>query len=150
MEIRRALASDYGGVCKIRTLTIGGEYFQKTFEDEIQNTDYVFIVAQQAAQIWGYGILELTPPEASVIEVAVRPESQGQGLGKTVLKHLLEEAGAKNCCDFFLEVRESNWRAQKLYVSAGFVLLSRRKAYYKNPEEDALMFCLRYAVDPPA
>ena len=81
-------------------------------------------------------------PESEILRVAVLPEHRIVGVGYSLVDSMLFRAinrGAKKC---FLEVRESNIAAQCLYESVCFRVKGKRKKYYKNPTEDALIMVL--------
>ena len=68
--------------------------------------------------------------EAHLLNLCVRPESQRQGIGKKLLVHLFTLARHHDAEIMFLEVRESNATARRLYDKAGFNELGTRKDYY--------------------
>lgn len=72
--------------------------------------------------------------ESEIINLAVDPKYQGQGIAKELLQDILNEAKT-----WLLEVRESNIKAKALYESLGFEVIAQRKQYYQNPREDALI-----------
>jgi ribosomal-protein-alanine acetyltransferase len=76
--------------------------------------------------------------------IVVAPEAQRKGIGKKLLTALLARAKETNSESVFLEVRESNAAARKLYEKTGFERTGQRKSYYINPTEDAVLY--RYAV----
>jgi ribosomal-protein-alanine N-acetyltransferase len=80
-----------------------------------------------------------TPPEREVLNIAVKPEFRRQGLAALLLGHEL-----KRKANIFLEVRESNVGAIQLYKNAGFMQLSRRRHYYDNPRESAIVMRLKW------
>ena len=55
------------------------------------------------------------------------------------MNEIFDRAKEKECHSIFLEVRESNVAAVELYKSYGFVSTGKRKGYYSNPKEDALL-----------
>ncbi len=77
-------------------------------------------------------------PEWELENIAVLPEFRRHGLGHQLLSALLEHARLQEAERIFLEVRESNLAAVRLYEAAGFEQLGRRRGYYLNPTEDAL------------
>ena len=90
----------------------------------------------------GLGILRIIGDEAEIITIATLPEYRQQGIGKKIVQSMLGLAKKQNVKEIFLEVRESNIAAQKLYLSAGFAIISKRKNYYHNEDgtcEDALI-----------
>jgi ribosomal-protein-alanine acetyltransferase len=90
-----------------------------------------FIVAQAIAGEW------------EIENIAVDASVRRRGLGKRLLMHLLEMARAKGAKSVFLEVRESNSIARSIYENASFSEAGRRKRYYENPKEDAILYRLK-------
>lgn len=87
--------------------------------------------------VLGYAGLWLLVDEAHICTIAVHPQWQGRGLGELLLLALLDqsrELGARNAT---LEVRVSNNAALALYLKYGFEVVSRRKGYYTDNNEDA-------------
>ncbi len=97
-------------------------------------------------ELVGYTIMstEMDVGEAHVLNLCVRPESQGAGIGRQLLEHLLEEVRHSGCHLILLEARPSNPAAIHLYRSTGFEQIGRRKGYYPTSagREDALVFAL--------
>ena len=77
--------------------------------------------------------------------IVVSPAARRTGIGKRLLDALLQAARETNNAAVFLEVRESNHEARAFYEHVGFKLDGRRKSYYFNPSEDAILY--RLAVD---
>ena len=78
--------------------------------------------------------------ECEVANLAIDPSRRSDGLGAFLLDALLLQARAEGLLVIFLEVRESNTRARRLYESRSFHEVGRRTKYYRHPEEDALIF----------
>jgi len=92
----------------------------------------------------GYAILSVAAGEAHVLNLCIRPEFRGRGLGRAMLQHLLELARAGQARELFLEVRPSNFAAIRLYQSMGLQQVGLRRAYYQaeNGREDAVVMSL--------
>ncbi len=92
-------------------------------------------------QIEGYGVLSLAPGECHLLNLTVRPEAQGQGIGRKLLRALMKKAAEHPVDSLFLEVRPSNEVAVRLYLSEGFNEVGVRKRYYpaERGREDALV-----------
>lgn len=92
-------------------------------------------------QIAGFYIGELVLDESSLIEICIHPEFQGKGLGRTLLAHYVKTATDKGAMSCWLEVRESNIAAHKLYQSMDFNEVDRRINYYPTAtgKEDAII-----------
>ena len=74
--------------------------------------------------------------------IIVAPNSRRAGIGRRLLSALIERAKQSQSETVFLEVRESNVAARALYVKCGFRQTGRRKSYYSNPLEDAILYRL--------
>jgi ribosomal-protein-alanine N-acetyltransferase len=87
--------------------------------------------------------------ELHVANLAVTPKFRRRGLGRRLLHHVLSRAVQRGLKSATLEVRSGNQAAQTLYVSFGFQIVGRRKRYYTNNREDALLMQLPH-LDPVA
>jgi len=93
----------------------------------------------KVAPIVGYSGLWLMVDEAHIATIASHPEWRGRGIGELLLLNMLRVAQQLNAINTTLEVRVSNTAAQNLYHKYGFVEVGRRKAYYQDNREDALI-----------
>ena len=89
--------------------------------------------------IIGYAGFWMMYDEAHISTLAVRATHRRQGLGELLLISLLDEACRLGAARATLEVRVSNLAAQALYAKYGFQQVGRRKAYYSDNREDALI-----------
>jgi len=103
---------------------------------------YCCWVLEQDGEIIGHGVLSVAVGEAHVLNVCVRPDRQGRGLGRRILDRLLRLAREHAADTAFLEVRASNTVAQRLYESAGFNEIGLRRNYYPahKGREDAVVY----------
>lgn len=99
---------------------------------EQENTDYFF--EYMNGQLGGFLSIQNLVGELEITNIAVRKECQGQGIAKRLMEQLDERSET-----VFLEVRESNLPAQALYQKYHFEMIGRRKEYYHNPIEDAIL-----------
>ena len=108
------------------------------FRDSLRQAHECWVLLL-GAQLVGHGVLSAVAHEAELLNLCVAPRAQGKGLGATLLAHLLERARARDCDEVFLEVRDSNLPARRLYRRAGFEEIGRRREYYPGPKgaEDA-------------
>lgn len=89
--------------------------------------------------------------ESELLEIAVQPAMQGRGYGKALLAQAIALARRNGAVRMFLEVRESNARARKMYTSFGFEETGRRKNYYptENGREDAILMTAQISRSVP-
>lgn len=83
-------------------------------------------------------------PEWEIENVVVAKSSRRRGVGSQLVREILALARASGAQTIFLEVRESNQPARRLYESCGFATTGRRSKYYSAPEEDAVLFRLTF------
>jgi ribosomal-protein-alanine N-acetyltransferase len=95
--------------------------------------------ADSSPIVWGYGGFWLMYDEAHISTLGVRPEWRGRGWGELLLLTMLEEAHRLRSRVATLEVRVSNMPAQSLYLKYRFEQVGRRKGYYADNREDALI-----------
>ena len=83
-----------------------------------------------------------SPGEWEIENIVVDSAVRRQGVGAALIRELAVRAKEKGAIRFHLEVRASNTPAIALYKKLGFVETTRRRGYYQNPEEDAILFSL--------
>lgn len=90
----------------------------------------------------GFAFVQLVLDEATLLNICVHPDSQGKGIGKFLLLHILSELEDNIVNSCFLEVRVSNRSAISLYKKLGFELVGVRPDYYPDVSgrEDAKIF----------
>ena len=87
----------------------------------------------------GYIVARLSVGELHINNVAVRDEYRRRGIGTALVNRILEEGRRSHASTAFLEVRAGNTAAQALYERCCFVVFARRRNYYADPAEDALL-----------
>ena len=99
-------------------------------------------VMELDSDIIGYAVFIIAVAECHILNICVNPELHGKGLGRHLLREVLECAAAAQAKCAFLEVRPSNAHAISLYESEGFNEVGTRKKYYpaKHGREDAVIF----------
>jgi len=92
-------------------------------------------------EVVAYGVMSVAVGESHILNLCVRPDMQGQGLGRKLLGYLLGVARGHHTDTVFLEVRPSNRVAIGLYSTLGFNQVGVRRAYYpaRRGREDALI-----------
>jgi len=78
--------------------------------------------------------------EWEIENIVIANSAQRRGLGTRLVQEVLERAQTQGAQAVLLEVRESNRAARGLYSKLGFVESGRRKSYYRNPGEDAVLY----------
>ena len=113
------------------------------FENELSHSPPTLFALRRDSGIIGFVVARFHPPEMDIVNLAVAEEHQRLGFGGHLLRLLLERARLEGVQRVFLEVRESNSRARDLYLRSGFTETQRRKNFYKDPAEDAILMGLK-------
>ncbi len=110
---------------------------------------YCCWVMEQDEEIIAYGVMSVAVGESHILNLCVRPESQGLGLGAAILHYLLDLARKHRADNAFLEVRPSNRAAKRLYQTAGFDDVGMRRNYYPagRGREDAVIMARSLAIE---
>ena len=98
-----------------------------------QASSTYFLALGEEWQVLGFVAIQETLYEAEVLQIAVKRAFQRQGLAQQLLAQLPDQK------EIFLEVRMSNQPAQGLYKKMHFEEIARRKNYYHDPIEDAVI-----------
>ena len=102
---------------------------------------YFGYLLKQGQTLLGFYIGEYVAGEATLMDVCVAPDHQGQGFGKQLLIHFTDHAKSLGATELFLEVRAKNISALMMYINWGFVEVGRRTGYYPSNigYEDAIV-----------
>ena len=139
IEIRKMRSSDLPKVMLIELATFTMPWGESTFRGLLRRKDSDLLVAEFKGDIAGYAVFWAVMDQGELGNVAVDEEYRGRGIGSKLIKAVLERAHERSVHEIFLEVRKSNVRAQDLYKGFGFAEVGRRKNYYLEPLEDALV-----------
>jgi ribosomal-protein-alanine N-acetyltransferase len=142
---------DLDEVLEIERLSFKTPWSRAAFRYEIvQNRVARCVVVRAEARLAGYLCLWEIGHEIHITNLAVHPHRRGQGLARALLQATLEDGRARGVTLAFLEVRPSNVEALGLYESLGFSVIGRRKGYYFDTGEDALVMETRLSGARPA
>lgn len=115
----------------------------KDFQLAFDNPYAIYMVAKNEEKVLGVSGLYHVLGEGMITNVAVLAEYRGQGIAERMLTQLIGVAQTQKVTAFTLEVRESNIPAIKVYERLGFSTEGKRKLFYDNPKEDALIMWKR-------
>ena len=134
------VAADIPAVLKIEALSFSSSWPANAFANEINDNKLAhYFVGRIDNRIVGYGGIWVILEDSHITTIAVHPDLRGQKRGEELLVFLLDQAIARGASWITLEVRESNVVAQKLYRKYGFTIVSTRRGYYSDNNENALV-----------
>ena len=137
--IRDAQASDVPAVVAIEWASFPDPWSAQSFRGLVSQPPARFRVAEVLGEIAGYSVAWQVGDEAELANLAVAAAARRQGVGRALLDDLLRHADERGVATTYLEVREGNAAAQALYRSRGFAEAGRRRHYYREPVEDAVV-----------
>ena len=141
---RPARPADLDAVCAIAQSSLfSARWSRAQYEEEIVSGRGLFAVLEDG-EVQGYLVLRKVSPEAQLVDLAVRPQDHGRGLGRTLLDCAVGAARAWGCARITLEVSAANEPALRLYRRAGFQVVGRRPKFY-NDRSDAILMDLHLA-----
>ncbi len=141
-----ATSEDLDGLLTIENACFNAPWTRKHFEAELEGNRFSHIVAvphphpeADSPSLIAYICAWIIFEEVRFLNLAVLPDFRRRGIAQGLIGEMLRRADQENCQRGLLEVRESNSSALNLYKSLNFKEYARRRAYYTNPSEDAIL-----------
>lgn len=139
-SIELMTATDLDAVLAIERVSFPTPWSREAFLYELrQNQVARSWVARAERGVVGYLCLWELGMELHITNLAVHPACRRQGIARTLVATILEDARRRGFTVAVLEVRPSNQEARGLYERFGFQVVARRKGYYFDTGEDALV-----------
>lgn len=144
-RLRPMRADDLPQILAIEARAYPFPWPQEYFTRCLSNDGFYTWVLEEGGEILGYGVMAVYTTKVHILNLCVRPEQQGKGLGTHILTHMLDRARQRGAQVALLEVRPSNQPARNLYTTLGFTRAGVRRGYYpaKQGREDALILARR-------
>jgi ribosomal-protein-alanine N-acetyltransferase len=146
LVVERAEADDLPVMLEIERASYSHPWTPRNFEGELRSEHGVFLVLREAAAahdqdrgVRAYCAFRVVAGEMHLMNLTVGSDQRRRGTGRFLLGLVLDLGKRRGASACFLEVRESNAAALGLYRTAGFEEAGRRKGYYRQPREDALL-----------
>ena len=139
LTFRAMTTDDADAVAAIEEKSFAMPWKRDDFWREAKNELAAYIVGELDGKVVAYAGAWVSFNQAEVMSVAVVPELRGQGVGTILFGELIKAVKARGATAITLEVRPSNEAAIKLYKNFGLKSVGRRKGYYFDNGEDALI-----------
>ena len=140
VTVRAAEERDLAAIHAIECASFGDPWALEGFRDLIEHPRAKMEVAVDASgEVLGYAVAWYVADESEIANFAVAPSARRRGVGALLLDRILRAAAEFGAKTVFLEVRESNEEARKLYEARAFEVAGKRNNYYRKPDEDALI-----------
>ncbi len=143
MAIRIAEFNDLGAILALERQTTGAAHWTAEQYKQLMGSGVV-LVAEQGDRLCGFISAQAVVGEWEIENVVVAAQWLRRGIGSELIKALMKRARNQAATAILLEVRESNRAARGLYEKRGFREVGRRRTYYADPVEDAILYALRF------
>lgn len=137
--LRDMTPSDLATVVAIERASYSVPWSEATFRGLLRRRDAELVAAECEGRIVGYAVFWSVLDQGELGNVAVHEAARGLGIGACLVEEIIERAARRRVREVFLEVRPSNTVARQLYERHGFTAVGRRRNYYQEPVEDALV-----------
>ncbi len=139
VELRDMRDADMQRVVEVERRSYSVPWSETTFLGLLRRRDAEIVVATIAGDIIGHAVYWHVLDQGELGNVAVIETMRGRGIGAQLVAEIVKRATARGIRELFLEVRPSNTSARQLYEKFGFEQVGRRRNYYQEPIEDALV-----------
>ena len=144
LQIRKMTLEDVPTVLVLDQISFSLPWPERSFRFELtENTASRCWVAEVDGRIVGMVVGWLLVDEMHIATIATHPDYRRQGIASKLLLHTLLKSMDEGARTSFLEVRESNLAAQEMYLKFGYEKTGRRKRYYRDNDEDAILMLLK-------
>ena len=137
--IRKMTEEDVAAVAALEAENFSRPWSYDAFFQTLSDENYIVLIAKEKDAFLGYCVLLCTGEEADITNVCTASAARGKGVAIEMMTALMEAGKSRGVAEFFLEVRESNTPARKLYTKLGFEEIGLRKNYYEEPREHAVL-----------
>ena len=126
-------------IAELEKICFSDPWSESSIASELSNPLSCWLVAVEGEKVAGYIGSQTVMGETDMMNVAVYPDYRRQGIANRLILTLVDALKERGSHWLMLEVRQSNAPARALYAKLGFAEVGRRKNYYRNPKEDALI-----------
>ena len=134
MEIFSATPDDASVFAALECQSFAEPWKGSTLDAALRDEKYIFLLARENETVIAYAIGWNVGEEAELARIGVLPSWRGQGIGELLTHAILKAFRERDIRSVFLEVRESNLAARKLYEKCGFAEVGKRADYYADGE----------------
>lgn len=139
MIIETMNADHVAQIAQLEKICFSDPWSEKSVASELNNPLALWLTAVEGERVTGYIGSQTVMDETDMMNVAVHPDFRRRGIAEALVNELVARLKSRESRSLTLEVRVSNLSAITLYEKLGFSQIGRRKNYYRNPREDALI-----------
>jgi ribosomal-protein-alanine N-acetyltransferase len=140
IRFRTMTVADLPRVLELERLAFASPWTEANFRHEVESNPLAWnVVVERDGVLAGFACAYLVADELMINDIAIDPAQRRRGVGRALVRHILDGARVRGCRRATLEVRPSNTGARRLYDGFGFEVVGRRRGYYADTGEDALL-----------
>ena len=139
IKIRKMESRDVSGIAELEKICFNDPWSENSIASELNNKLSLWMVAIEGDKVVGYVGSQTVLGETDMMNIATHPDYRNRGIATTLIVELIDALEKRGSHSLMLEVRATNEPAISVYKKMGFVEAGRRKNYYRNPKEDALI-----------
>jgi [ribosomal protein S18]-alanine N-acetyltransferase len=144
LYIRKMTLEDIPVVVELDKISFSLPWPERSFRFELtDNPASRCWVAEVDERVAGMVVGWMLVDEMHIATIAIHPDYRRQGIGSKLLLHTLLKSMQEGARSSFLEVRASNLAAQEMYLKFGYEKTGRRRRYYRDNDEDAILMLLK-------
>jgi ribosomal-protein-alanine N-acetyltransferase len=145
--VRSAALNDVPAILAIEQQAPGATHWTAEQYQKLVGSGVVLVAeepAEEAGRLCGFVCAKAVAGEWEIENIVVAAQFRRRGIANELLRALIQRAENEAASAILLEVRESNLPARRLYEKHGFREGGRRRVYYRDPVEDAILYALRF------
>ncbi len=148
IEYRKTSEEDKAQIARLETILFSDPWSEEPLSQFLSSPFAKGYVGICQEKVVCYALCTHIAGEGEVLRIGTLPEYRRQGMAKKLLSLYFEDAKQEGANTLFLEVREQNLAARRLYEAIGFEQIGTRKHYYSNPKEDAVLYQIQLNKEP--
>lgn len=147
---RPAVEADIEAIRRLEWACFHATISSLSYRTELADPRHAILVLEDDEGLVGFATANVVLDEGHITNIAVDERCRQRGAGRALLTALVERLKQLGATAAYLEVRTRNEAAQHLYTSFGFYVLGKRRAYYWDPPDDAIVMRLDWATPDEA
>ncbi len=140
MTLHPITASDLSAIAAAEREIFSDAWSEGAIESFLQSAHSFGLMLLDEAGLCGYLLASCVAGEAELYRIATLPRARRRGVAACLMDSFLERVERERAERIFLEVRESNFAARRLYEAFDFSVIGKRMHYYQEPSEDAILY----------
>lgn len=139
LPIRPLRSNDSAAMSRLEVMCPEAAHWGEESYRQIGESGLRGFAAGESGSLVAFILIRVVADEMEILNMAVEPAARRKGIASRLLEEALRNGGESAPARAYLEVRESNAGARAFYMFMGFVESGRRKDYYSQPVEDAIV-----------